>query len=313
MIYKWGTSRRFNAYSNHSKKIFGSRIQKVSINAGFTCPNRDGSIGRGGCTYCNNNAFSPSYCTTDKSVIQQIEHGVNFHKTRYKGSPSYLAYFQSYSNTYDSLDKLKTLYSQALNHPNVIGLVIGTRPDCVDDAKLDYFQSLAENLYVSIEYGIESCYDKTLKRINRGHDFETAVKAIEKTANRNLNIGSHLIFGLPGESHQEMMEEANILSKLPLNYIKFHQLQIVKDTIMAKEFQDTPENFKLFGMDEYLEFFANFIEKLNPDFVVERFVGEAPPAFILNKQWGLRNDQIINKFEKILEERDSWQGKYYKE
>lgn len=313
MNYSWGTDRRFNAFANYSKKVFGSRIQKVTINAGFTCPNRDGSIGRGGCKYCNNNAFNPSYCKPEKSVTQQILEGVEFHKARYRKASKYLAYFQAYSNTYDSLDKLKLLYEEALSVPDVVGLVIGTRPDCVDEAKLDYFKKLAEKYYISLEYGIESCYDKTLERINRGHNFQAAVDAIQQTHERGINTGAHIIFGLPGESRKEMMDQAKILSELPLNYIKFHQLQIMKNTAFEKEYRENSEEFELFSLEEYLEFFANFIVNLNPDLVIERFFGEAPPRFLISKPWGgLRNDQIIIQFEKLLEEKDYWQGKFYK-
>ena len=312
MTFHWGNSRRFNAYANYTKSVFGERVQKVSINAGFTCPNRDGSIGRGGCTYCNNNAFNPSYCAPEKPILQQIQEGIDFHKKRYRKSKRYLAYFQAYSNTYDSLERLKSLYEEALSHPEVIGLVIGTRPDCIDAQKLDYLQELAKEKYISIEYGIESCYDKTLEKINRGHRFQTAVDAIQQTADRGLNVGGHLIFGLPGESMQDMLNEAELISALPIKYIKFHQLQIIKGTQIAKEFKENPENFKLFNIDEYLHFFANFIVRLNPEIVIERFVGEAPPKLLENQLWKLRNDQFIKKFEELLEEQDQWQGKHFK-
>ena len=312
MTFHWGNSRRFNAYANYTKSVFGERVQKVSINAGFTCPNRDGSIGRGGCTYSNNNAFNPSYCAPEKPILQQIQEGIDFHKKRYRKSKRYLAYFQAYSNTYDSLERLKSLYEEALSHPEVIGLVIGTRPDCIDAQKLDYLQELAKEKYISIEYGIESCYDKTLEKINRGHRFQTAVDAIQQTADRGLNVGGHLIFGLPGESMQDMLNEAELISALPIKYIKFHQLQIIKGTQIAKEFKENPENFKLFNIDEYLHFFANFIVRLNPEIVIERFVGEAPPKLLENQLWKLRNDQIIKKFEELLEEQDLWQGKHFK-
>ena len=197
-LYPWGNERRFNAYSNYFRSRYGARIQKVSIDAGFTCPNRDGTKGTGGCTYCNNDAFNPSYCLSEKSVTRQIEEGIDFHKRRYKEATSYLAYFQAYSNTYASLQKLKELYEEALSFPGVIGLVIGTRPDSIDQEKLTYIKSLSEKYYISIEYGIESCYDKTLKRINRGHTFADAVDALEKTSELGINTGAHFILGLPG-------------------------------------------------------------------------------------------------------------------
>ena len=310
MKFQWEHHRRFNAYSNYFLKEFGERIQKLSIDAGFTCPNRDGTVGTGGCTYCNNNAFNPSYCTPSKSISQQIIEGIEFHKKRYRRANKYLAYFQPFSNTYAPLDKLRNIYNEALKFPEVIGLVIGTRPDCIDDKKLDFFIELSKKYYIIIEYGIESCYDKTLERVNRGHSFEQSVKAITKTAQKGIKTGAHIIFGLPGETKQEMLDEADILSELPLNNIKFHQLQIIKDTEMAKEYREKPENFNLFSLDEYIDFIINFLERLSPDIVIERFAGEVPPRFLSGPGWGLiRNDQILNLIEKKLAEKNTWQGK----
>lgn len=314
MIYPWGDNRRFNSYANYFKRTFGGRVQKLTIDAGFSCPNRDGSVGIGGCTYCNNDTFNPSYCTSTKSVAQQIEEGIEFHAVRYKRAESYLAYFQAYSNTHDSLQKLKELYSQALSHPKVIGLVIGTRPDCVDEAKLDYIQELSKDYYISLEFGVESCYNRTLELINRGHSFEKSVWAIEESAKRGINTGAHIIFGLPNESREEMLAEAKILSELPLNSIKFHQLQIVKGTLMEHQYKENPKMFNLFEMNDYLHFVVDFLERLNQNFVVERFTSEAPPRFLAVEGWGLlRTDQLLNKIEKILDERDTWQGKLYNE
>lgn len=310
MKYPWGHSRRFNAYSNYILKEFGERVQKLSIDAGFTCPNRDGTVGTGGCTYCNNNAFNPSYCTPSKSISQQIIEGIEFHQKRYRRANKYLAYFQPFSNTYAPLDKLRNIYNEALKFPEVIGLVIGTRPDCIDDKKLEFFSELSKKYYVIIEYGIESCYDKTLERVNRGHSFEQSVKAITKTAQKGIKTGAHIIFGLPGETKQEMLDEADILSELPLNNIKFHQLQIIKDTEMAKEYREKPENFNLFSLNEYIDFIITFLERLTPDIVIERFAGEVPPRFLSGPNWGLiRNDQILNLIKKKLYEKNTWQGR----
>ena len=311
-IFSWGHNRRFNAYSNYHQKIFSERIQKLSIDAGFTCPNRDGSIALGGCTYCNNDAFNPSYCEVEKSISQQLTEGIEFHENRYRRASKYLAYFQAYSNTYDSLNSLKKRYEEALSFENVIGLVIGTRPDCIDEEKLDYLQKLNETHHIVIEFGIESCYNRTLERINRGHSFEQSVKAIKMAAERNLFTGTHLIFGLPGESRAEMLAEAKIISDLPINSIKLHQLQIIKGTAMEKEFKETPDNFQFFSLEEYIEFVIDFIELLRPDIIIERFAGEVPPRFLVNQGWGkIRNDQILNLIEKRLEERDTWQGKFF--
>ncbi len=277
--FLWGHERRFNAYSNYFRRIYGARVQKVSIDAGFTCPNRDGTKGRGGCTYCNNDAFNPSYCQPEKSVTHQIEEGVRFHKWRYREAGSYLAYFQAYSNTYAPVEKLRKLYEEALGYPGVIGLVIGTRPDCIDEEKLALLKELAGKCYLAVEYGIESCYNKTLLRINRGHTFEDAVAAVEKTTGLGIITGAHFILGLPGESREEMLEQVELISKLPLKTVKFHQLQIIRGTAMEMEFRENPGDFELFTWEEYLDFIITFLERLNPAIVVERFTGEAPPGF----------------------------------
>jgi radical SAM protein (TIGR01212 family) len=309
-MYPWGHDRRFNAYSNYFRKLYGARVQKVSIDAGFTCPNRDGSKGSGGCTYCNNDAFNPSYCIPEKSVTQQIEEGIDFHRKRYREAGSYLAYFQAYSNTYASLDRMKNLYEEALAYPGVTGLIIGTRPDCIDDEKLSYLKELSGRCYLAVEFGIESCYDKTLIRINRGHSFREAEEAVNTTAALGLNTGAHFIFGLPGETKEEMLAEADIISKLPLKTVKFHQLQIIKGTVMEEEYLANPSDFQLFSWEEYLDFFVSFLERLNPQIVVERFTGEAPPRFLTRSLWGKkRTDQIVSLVEKRLEELDTWQGR----
>ncbi|MEA3480009.1 MAG: TIGR01212 family radical SAM protein, partial [Bacteroidota bacterium] len=252
-IYPWGHNRRFNAYSNFFKKEVGVRVQKLSIDAGFTCPNRDGTKGRGGCTYCNNDAFNPSYCDPKKPIGQQIREGMEFHEWRYRRATKYLAYFQPYSNTYAPLDELKGIYEQALQFPGIMGLVIGTRPDCIDDEKLEYFKGLSKTHYLILEYGIESCYNRTLERINRGHTFEETIAAIEKTRQAGIRTGAHMIFGLPGENREEILAEAKILSGLPLNNIKFHQLQIIKGTQMAREYADNPDDFSFFSLEEYVD------------------------------------------------------------
>jgi len=311
-LYPWGSGRRFNSHTAYIAAHFGGRVQKVSIDAGFTCPNRDGTKGRGGCTYCNNDAFNPSYCIPEKSITEQIEQGIRFHSSRYRRSVGYLAYFQAYSNTYSTLDRLMEMYEEALSVEGIRGLVIGTRPDCVEDELLDYLASVSAEKYISVEYGIESCYDKTLLRINRGHDFETAKDAIGRTARRGIRTGAHLIFGLPGESRQEMLAEAAILSELPLNSVKFHQLQIIRGTIMEREYNKRKEDFDLFEWAEYRDFLISFMELLNPAIEIDRFTGEAPPHLIAGPRWGLkRSDTLVKQIENRMEELDSWQGKRY--
>jgi len=312
--YPWGHNRRFNAFPDYFRRTFGERVQKVSIDAGFTCPNRDGSKGTGGCTYCNNKAFNPSYCLPEKAIRTQIEEGILFHKKRYRRVDSYIAYFQAYSNTYASIETLEKLYSEALGHKDIKGIIIGTRPDCVDGEKLDFLREVSKRVYLAIEYGIESCYNRTLRRINRGHTFEDAVKALEGTASRGLNTGAHFIFGLPGETRREMLAEAEIISGLPLNTVKFHQLQIIKGTAMEDEFKMKPSDFELFTWEEYLDFIISFLERLTPGIVVERFTGEAPPRYLTKEVWGKkRTDQIVSLIEKRLEELDTWQGKKYEQ
>lgn len=311
-MYPWGNQRRFNSYTEYLKKQFGGRVQKLAIDAGFTCPNRDGTKGWGGCTYCDNDAFNPSYCHSEKPILQQIEEGIEFHTRRYRRASRYLAYFQPYSNTYAPLEKLKEIYSQALSLPDITGLVIGTRPDCIDGEKLEYFRGLADSHYIMLEYGIESCYNRTLKRINRGHSFEDTVAALGMTSQYGIKSGVHLIFGLPGESREEMMNEAEILSAFPVQNVKFHQLQIIKGTRMASEYKEQPEDFLQFSLDDYIEFIIDFVEKLNPAFVIERFAGEVPPRYLAGPGWGLiRNDQILARIEKRMEERRTWQGKKF--
>ena len=303
--------QRYLNYNQVMKAEFTERIQKISINAGFTCPNRDGSKGRGGCTYCNNQSFSPEYCKPIRTVTQQIEEGINFFKHKYQNQ-YYLAYFQSYTNTYDSLDKLRAIYEEALSHPQVKGIVVGTRPDCVNDELLDYFAELSKNVYVMIEYGIESTNDATLELINRGHDYACAEEAIIATALRGIKTGAHLILGLPKESRETILGHADKISKLPLTAIKLHQLQLVRNTVMAKQFVDNPEWFNLYTANEYIDLLIDFVERLNPDIAIERFVSQSPPSLIIAPEWGLKNFEFAAKLEKRLAERDSWQGKKYK-
>lgn len=311
--YPWGHKRRYNAYTNYIRSRFGGRVQKLSLNAGFTCPNRDGSKGRGGCSYCNNDAFSPSYCQPEKSIRTQLEQGIAFHQRRYRKAVGYMAYFQAYSNTYDRLEVLEEKYAEALSVEGVAGLVIGTRPDCIDEAKLDLLGKLSENVYISLELGIESCYDHSLQRINRGHSMADTYAALELCSRYNFDVGGHFILGLPGESREELLQMPEIISRMPLTTAKFHQLQILKDTAMAEDYRLHPADFIRFSWEEYQDFLIRFLELLRPGLVIERLTGESAPGLLLQKEWGLkRTDGLTREFEEYLEERDSWQGKYYK-
>lgn len=314
-IYPWGDTRRFNSYSGYFRKRFGGRIQKVAVDAGFTCPNRDGSISAGGCTFCNNAAFSPSYNHKGLSIREQIDEGIRFHAHRYRRAQQFLAYFQSYSNTYKPVEQLREIYAPVFEHPDVVGIVVGTRPDCVDAGKLDYFAELARaGHYVIIEYGIESVYDNTLRRVNRGHDFATAERAVRMTKERGLHVGAHFILGLPGETDEMLLAQTEVINRLPLDTVKFHQLQLFRDTRMAEEYEADPALFRFWTLDEYLDLFIDLLEKLRPDLVIERFAGEAPPEFHHNpSNWGkLRNERLLQLLEKRLQERDTWQGRLYR-
>lgn len=302
--------QRYLNYNTVLKSEFSERIQKISINAGFTCPNRDGSKGTGGCTYCNNQTFSPEYCKPTKSVSQQMDEGIAFFHHKYQ-SQLYFAYFQSYTNTYDKIENLTKIYEEALSHPKVIGIVVGTRPDCVSDELLDYFAELSKKYYVMIEYGIESTNDKTLEFINRGHNYASAIEAITKTAEKGIKTGAHLILGLPFENKEQVILHAKRISELPLNTLKLHQLQLVRGTKMAKQFEEHPEQFQLYTADEYIDLVIDFLENLNPKIAIERFVSQSPEGLLIAPNWGLKNFEFVHKLEKRLEERDARQGKLY--
>jgi len=305
-------SKRYNSYSDYVKNSFSQRIQKISIDAGFTCPNRDGRRGRGGCTYCNNDTFNPFYCSPEKSVSQQLKEGIAFFETKYP-TQEYFAYFQAYSNTYADVKTLEKLYAEALSNPKVKGLIIGTRPDCVDKDIFQLLQDIAKDYYLVLELGIESTIDKTLKRINRGHNFKETIKAFEQAEKYNLQTGGHMILGLPGESRDDMLLHAKNIAKLPINFLKLHQLQIVKKTQMAMDYLQNKEHYQLFGMQEYVEFIPKFISYLPENIVLERFTSESPSDMLIAPKWGrLKNYQIVHLIENELVKQDLWQGKSYK-
>ena len=300
--------KRYREFGDFLRERFPFKAQKIAINAGFTCPNRDGSKGRGGCTYCNNQTFNPGYCQTDKSVADQLAEGVRFFSRKYP-EMRYLAYFQAYTSTYGEQERLERLYEEALSYPGVVGLVIGTRPDCVPDRLLDYLARLSEQVLVLVEYGVESTLDRTLRRINRGHDFAEAEEAIRHTAARGIAVGAHLILGLPGESRDEILGHADRLSDLPLTTLKLHQLQLIRHTRMALEFERQPEDFHLFTVDEYIDLAIDFIERLDPAIALERFVSQSPKELLIAPDWGLKNYEFTARVNRRLAERDSWQGK----
>lgn len=302
--------QRYNEFGNWLKEQLGVKAQKISLNAGFTCPNRDGRVGIGGCTYCNNQTFNPDYCVTDKTVARQLEEGKSFFARKYP-EMKYLAYFQAYTNTYDSIDNLRAKYEEALSVPDVVGLVIGTRPDCMPDALLDYLSEVNRRTFLIVEYGVESVYDTTLQRINRGHTHAQTIDAITRTAARGIRVGAHLILGLPQESREELIAEAGILSALPLTTLKLHQLQLIKGTRMAEEYAQQPADFHLFTAEEYIDLVIDFVERLRPDIVLERFVSQSPSSLLAVEGWGLKNHEFVAKVRCRMEERDAHQGRLF--
>ena len=318
--------KRYNTFVGYYKRVYGERLQKLVIDAGFTCPNRDGTVGYGGCSFCDNAAFHPSYSTAGKSIAAQIDEGIEFHQVRYRNTRHYLAYFQSYSNTYAPLPRLKELYLEALSHPHIVGIVIGTRPDCIDEEKLDWLADLKAGRalpdwrrdgfgspVVKVEYGIESCYDATLLRVGRGHDVAAAERAVRLSAERGLDPGAHFILGLPGESRSMLVDQCSFISSLPLHSVKFHQLQLVKGTRIEKEYAAVPDDFLRLDLPEYLDLVVDILERLRPDLYIERVAGEVPPRFVKETQWGLiRNFQILHLLDDRLSARNTWQGRLFR-
>jgi len=312
MNYPWGDSRRFNSYTAYFQRQFGGRVQKISLDAGFTCPNRDGTMGRGGCTFCVNEAFNPSYCQPSKSISQQLEEGKAFHAKRYRRATRYLAYFQAYSNTYADLQSLQKMYAEALSVEGVVGIVIGTRPDVISDEVFEMLAELQKSHYIMLEFGIESVYDQSLKRVNRGHDFATARQAVERAKQYEIPVGAHFIFGLPGETRRMMLDAAAIISTLPLTTVKFHQLQLFKNTALAAEYMQDPTILQLFDLETYTDFIIDFIEIFNPSIIIERFASEVPPPYLLSAPFGsMRYDAVLQNIEKKMAARDTYQGKYF--
>ena len=295
----------YNDYGTWIRRQFEFRVQKISIDAGFTCPNRDGRISTGGCIYCDNRTFNPSYCQRRLSVSEQLAEGKQFFARKYPDM-KYLAYFQAFTNTYAPIVQLKALYEEALQVEDIVGIVIGTRPDCVSDGLLDYLAELNERTFVLVEYGLESTNNQTLLRINRGHSFEQSVSALEHTHQRGLLTGAHIILGLPGEDAAESLRQAPILSQLPIDILKIHQMQIIKGTRLAEEFEHEP--FHIYSVDEYIELIAQYIQRLRPDMVLERFVSQSPKELLIAPHWGLKNYEFTNKLVNYLKEKDIHQG-----
>lgn len=300
----------YNDFSAFLQRRFPFKVQKITLDGGFSCPNRDGSKGRGGCTYCNNRTFNPAYCHRDKPVAEQMREGIAFFAHKYP-QMRYLAYFQAYTNTYASLHILKERYEEALSVEGCVGIVIGTRPDCMPDELLSYLEELSRRTFVLVEYGIESCNDATLLRINRGHDYAAAVDAVQRTVARGIPVGAHIILGLPGEDREEIMRQATELSHLPLTTLKMHQLQLIRGTRMAEEYAARPTDFHLFALDDYVDTVVDYVERLRPSLVLERFASQSPKELLIAPDWGLKNYELVDKVKKRMRERGTWQGRLF--
>ncbi|BCB95237.1 TIGR01212 family radical SAM protein [Dissulfurispira thermophila] len=298
-------TRRYNAFGPYLKKQFGTIVYKVNVDAGFTCPNRDGTLGVTGCIYCNNNSFRPSRCSPELSIKEQIRNGIRYLSGRYNAR-EFLVYFQPYTNTYASAPELEQLYKEALSEPGVIGLAIGTRPDCIDEEKIELLESLASDYFILIEYGLQSIYDKSLQYILRGHDYQTFLNAVNMTVGHNIHIGAHIIVGFPTETMDEMLSMADEISELPVEFLKIHQLQIIKDTVLAEQYMKEP--FYTFRYEEYLDFLVDFIERLSPDIVLQRLFATAPDEILIAPKWGKTKQQIIHDIEERFIKRDAVQG-----
>lgn len=279
----------------------GQKVQKISLTAGFTCPTRDGSTGKGGCTYCNVKSFSPTFDIRTKSITEQINKGITFFRHKYP-KMLYLAYFQSYTNTYDTVERCIAKYEEALKHPSIVGIIIGTRPDCMPQELLHYLAELNKRTFVLIEYGIESTIDRTLERVQRGHSYQEAIDTIGRTHQAGLLIGAHLILGLPGESRADLLSHATRLSQLPISTLKIHQLQILKGTLMATDYLAKPEDYNLFTEEEYIDLCLEFLQRLREDIVIERFVSQSPPEMILAPRWGWKNYQFTERIRQRLKQ-----------
>lgn len=303
--------RRYHAWNEHVKARYGGRVQKVSIAAGFTCPNRDGLRGTGGCTFCNNASFTPGYLDRRQSITEQIDAGLLFLRRRYPATQRYIAYFQSYSNTYGEFERLRACYEEALSHPQISGLAIGTRPDCLPEEVLAYLATLAREHIIELEIGVESCNDAALARVNRGHDFAASVDAIRRAAAHGLEVTAHLMLGLPGESYASMLDGARQLSALPIQAIKLHQLQLVRGTALAREWQRDPAAVPLLDEQACLGLLADFIERLSPRVLLQRLGSEVPPAMKLAPEWNLRLSELAPRISAELARRGSWQGSRY--
>lgn len=304
------TGKRYLDFSSFIKINFGERVQKISLDIGFSCPNRDGTKGYGGCTYCNNNTFNPDYCEPQKSIKEQLEQGIAFFSRKGKNN-KFLAYFQAYTNTYGDFEQLKAMFEEALSVPKVVGLVIGTRPDCISREIIDYLDELSRSFFVSLEFGVESTNENTLIEVNRCHTFKDTINTFELCRGKGFHLGAHIILGLPNESREDLLNHAVEISKLPVDTLKIHHLQIVKNSIMSHNYKNNPEGFNLFSSEAYIDLVSEFITYLRPDIIIERFTSEAPKELLIAPKWGFKNFEMVYKIDKNLALKNLWQGKNY--
>ena len=298
----------YTTLSQFFSRHFAMKVQKLSINAGFTCPNRDGTGGRGGCTYCNNQTFNPDYCSPHESVAEQLERGKAFFAHKYPAM-RYLAYFQAYTSTYAPTSHLIALYEEALGVKDMVGIVIGTRPDCMPPELLEWLAAKAKTTFVMVEYGVESCYNRTLQRINRGHDFACAERTIQLTKAAGIHVGTHFILGLPGESHADIMASVPLINRLAPDTLKLHQLQIVRGTRMAEEYAEKPHDFGLYSTaDDYCQLVCDVLERLAPGIAVERFTSSSPKSLLIAPDWGMKNHEFTALVQREMLRRGSKQG-----
>ena len=299
--------KRYNDYGSWLRRRFPFRVQKLMVDAGFSCPNRDGTKGTGGCVFCDNKAFSPAYCTPARSIRHQLADGKAFFAGKYPDM-KYLAYFQAYTNTYSHLESLRRKYEEALEVDGVVGIVVGTRPDCVSTEVLDYLQQLSRQVFVLVEYGVESTNDLTLSAIHRGHDFACSQRAIGLTASRAIPVGAHVILGLPGEDAAESLRQASVISSLPLHVLKIHHLQVLRGTPLARMYESSP--FPLYSVDAYVALLAQYVARLRGDLLLERFANVSPPDMVVAPRWGIKGSELTRRLDDYMAAHDLWQGRW---
>ena len=299
------SAKRYNPFSDELNRIFGCRVQRISVDAGFSCPNRDGLLDSSGCIFCGGSGSGAYSIRRDLAICGQIEDGKEVMRRKYKAQ-RFMAYFQAYSNTYAPLEQLKSLYGQALSVPDVVGLIIATRPDCLSDDVLDYLQELAQKTYLWLELGVQSMHDRTLRLINRRHDHACSVDAIQRARARGIRVCAHVILGLPGETHGEMLAMAGELNRLDVDGVKLHLLHVMKGTVLAGMYGRG--ELRVLDRDEYAGLVCDFLERLDPRILIHRLTGDGGHDNLLAPLWSLKKFEILNLIDAELERRGTRQG-----